>query len=272
MMTKAEIGKIIQQSRLAAGLTQMQVATRLNRPQQTIANWEVGRSQPDANTLFALFQILDTDINRAFGLPSAKKETPPVFSDEAQKIAARYDKLDDRGKKVVQAVIGCECAVLSTKEVTPAAANPPAALPRAKRTRGMVQLKVYDQPAAAGLGNYLDEPAHHIEQYPADMLPPSTDFGILISGDSMEPEIRDGSTAFVEYRPSIDSGKIGIFVVNGQAYCKRLFVDHERRQVRLVSANQAYGDLVIGEFDKFDTVGLVLGHWTKGENQDIFSW
>lgn len=76
MMTKEEIGHIIKKARLAAGLTQMQVALQLGRPQQTIANWEVGRSQPDANTLFELFQVLNADLNESFGFAPEQKTSP----------------------------------------------------------------------------------------------------------------------------------------------------------------------------------------------------
>lgn len=61
-MTKEEIGHIIKESRLTAGLTQLQVAEALGRPQQTVANWELGRSQPDANTLFSLFAVLGRSV------------------------------------------------------------------------------------------------------------------------------------------------------------------------------------------------------------------
>lgn len=67
MFTKEEIGLIIKNARVSAGFTQAQVAKALNRPQQSIANWEVGRSQPDANTLFELFKFLNADLNSAFG-------------------------------------------------------------------------------------------------------------------------------------------------------------------------------------------------------------
>lgn len=67
MWTKEEIGLVIKNTRITAGLTQSQVAKALGRPQQTIANWEVGRSQPDANTLFELFKLLGADLNTSFG-------------------------------------------------------------------------------------------------------------------------------------------------------------------------------------------------------------
>ena len=100
-MTKEEIGKVIKDSRLAAGLTQAQVAEKLGRPQQTIAGWEVGRSQPDANTLFELFAILGQSIDRAFGYT----DKSPFLSVKAMKIARCYDTLDDYGKDIVDLIV-----------------------------------------------------------------------------------------------------------------------------------------------------------------------
>ena len=137
----------------------------------------------------------------------------------------------------------------------------------------MVQVNVYDQPAAAGLGNYLDEPACHVEQYPPEVIPSQTDFGVVISGDSMEPKIHDGGTVFVQSAPSIEPGKIGVFVLNGQAYCKKLAIDHDRREIRLVSLNPAYTDIIVNEdLDAFRTLGRVLGQWTPGHRQDFSGW
>lgn len=103
-MTKEEIGKIIRESRLAADLTQLQVAKKLNRPQQTVANWESGKSQPDANTLFELFSVLGRSVDEAFGYNA---ETPPI-SGEALKLARDYERLDQQGKDAVRAAADSE--------------------------------------------------------------------------------------------------------------------------------------------------------------------
>ena len=272
-MTKEEIGQIIRLSRLGVGLTQLQVAERLGRPQQTIANWESGKSQPDANTLFELFRVLDRSVDEAFGFESEK--TPPI-SGEAMKVAKDFECLDQPGKNVVKVVIAEEGKrVQAEKERGLTTEEPPAVVsfPKAKRNgSGIVEIRVYDQPAAAGLGNYLDEPDYHLEQYPAEVIPTKADFGIIISGDSMEPKIHDGGTVFVQSAPSIDPGKIGIFILNDQAYCKKLAVDRENRQVRLASLNPKYEDIIVGEADEIRTVGRVLGQWTPGQRQDMFGW
>lgn len=100
-----------------------------------------------------------------------------------------------------------------------------------------------------------------MEQYPAELVPDRTDFGVLISGDSMEPKIPDGSTVFVQSCATMDAGEVGIFVLGGKAYCKMLAIDHAQHQVRLVSVNPAYADIPIGEADELRTLGRVLGHY-----------
>ena len=103
-MTKEEIGRIIKESRIAAGLTQLQVADALSRPQNTVSAWEMGRAQPDANTLFDLFRVLGRSVDEAFGF---SKEAPPL-SGEAIKIAWDYARLDHYGKELVQKIVAHE--------------------------------------------------------------------------------------------------------------------------------------------------------------------
>lgn len=273
-MTKEEIGRILKESRVASGLTQAQVAETIGRPQNTISAWEMGRAQPDANTLFVLFDLFGRSVDEAFGFTKAPFD---ITSIERERIK-KYRTLDRYGKELVDTVLNLESARAEDEKRPPEASpaqEPPAvtALPKTKRSSsGIIEIRVYDQPAAAGLGNYLDEPDYHLEQYPDGVIPDKADFGVIISGDSMEPKIHDGGTVFVQAAPSIDPGKIGIFVLNGQAYCKKLAVDRENRKVRLVSLNPKYADIVIGEADEIRTVGRVLGQWTTGHRQDLFGW
>lgn len=74
-MTKEEIGMVLKGIRMAAGLTQREAAEKLGRKQQTLASWEIGQAQPDANTLFTLCAIYGTSVDKAFGFES-KKNTP----------------------------------------------------------------------------------------------------------------------------------------------------------------------------------------------------
>lgn len=73
--TKEEIGAIIKKTRLQAKFTQKELADKLGRKQQVIGHWETGYAQPDANTLFELFDILKVSIDDAFGFKNKKTLT-----------------------------------------------------------------------------------------------------------------------------------------------------------------------------------------------------
>jgi len=103
-LTREEIARVIRESRLAAGLTQSQVAKGLGRPQQTIANWESGKSQPDANTLFELFRVLGRSVDEAFGF---NVESFNVTARERSYIE-KYRTLDSYGKGAVDTLLDSE--------------------------------------------------------------------------------------------------------------------------------------------------------------------
>ena len=263
------------------GYTRKRLADELGRPYRTVTNYETGEREPGHSYIVEIAKKFGVTTDYILGAsnspiaPDTKKEAPSGIPEEALQIAKDYDRLTDHGKGAVKAILGYEAAAAQAETAPPEEPSKPAVvpLPKAKRNgSGIIEIRVYDQPAAAGLGNYLDEPDYHLEQYPDGVIPDKADFGIAISGDSMEPKIHHGGTVFVQAAPSIDPGKIGIFILNGQAYCKKLAVDRENRQVRLVSLNPKYEDIVIGEADEIRTVGRVLGQWTPGRKQDMFGW
>lgn len=126
---------------------------------------------------------------------------------------------------------------------------------------GFEELDIYEEAAAAGFGNYLDLPCARRERYPAGYIPARADFGVRISGSSMEPRIHDESTVFVQSASAIGHGEVGIFVLNGLAYCKQLLLDPEGHGARLHSFNAAYSDIPLGEADELRTLGRVLGSY-----------
>lgn len=126
------------------------------------------------------------------------------------------------------------------------------------------ELTVFEEDTAAGLGNYLsDAPVTHIEQYPAGMIPAGTNYGVPISGNSMMPKFKNGSTAFVQATPVINDGEIGVFSLNGSSYIKQLVVDREHGTVRLHSLNPNYDDIEVHEGDYLYTFGRVLGSYPQ---------
>lgn len=178
---------------------------------------------------------------------------------EAEKIARRFMDLDDHGKGAVRAILDFEeAAVVAERRQSQKKGRPVR-----PRPDGFTSVIVYDQVSAAGLGNYLDDPVSHEEQYPANKVPEGTEFGVRISGTSMAPTIPDGATAFVQSRSAIQPGQIGIFLVSGEAFCKKLVVDRQSRRIILKSLNPEAKDRIVEESDTFSTMGLVLGWWPE---------
>lgn len=258
-----ELGELISLYRKQKNMTIDELAQLSGVPKGTINKIIGGVTKaPTLENVRAIAYALGKTLNDFDDPPhSTKKEASPALPEEALKIAEEYTKLTEHGKGAVRAILNFERKELPAEDIKP---KPEQIVhfPKARKRNGMVEIKVYDQPAAAGLGNYLDDPAHHIEQYPDYVIPYKTDFGILISGDSMEPEIHNGSTAFVQACLTVDSGQIGIFILNGVSYCKKLVIDHDNHKVRLESVNKEYDDIIVGESDDLRTVGLVLGQWT----------
>lgn len=260
-----ELGDYISIYRKEAGLTIDELALRSGVPKGTINKIIAGTTKsPTLETVQNIASALGKTISD-FTEPTIKTKKPPLKKDEADEIAEQFRALDEHGRGAVRSILNFEHAAVIAEKRQSGSKKPTGQEPKKKRSDGFIEVTVYDQPAAAGLGNYLDNPASHIEQYPANMVPDDTDFGIRISGRSMEPNIPDGSTAFVHAQLSIQPGQIGIFRVNGEALCKKLVVDRERGQVRLVSFNKVEfpEDRIIEECDEFQTMALVLGWYPK---------
>lgn len=250
------------------GISRKELAQRLDIPYTTLRNYENDQREPGHRLLIRLAEIFQVSVDYLIGCPR------DGLPEEAMEVARDYAALSDHGKGAVRAILRYEAAAAGEGAAEEPERRGVVSFPRIRRSKsGITELEVYDQTAAAGLGNYLDTPAHHTEQYPDGVIPSKADFGVVISGNSMEPRIHDGGTVFVQAAPRIEPGQIGVFVLNGQAFCKKLAVDRDSRQIRLVSLNPDYGDILVGGGDELRTLGRVLGQWTPGfDNDDLFGW
>ncbi len=62
-MNQIKIGRFIAESRKAVGLTQAQLAEKLNVTDRAVSKWETGRSMPDASLMLQLCDILGVTVN-----------------------------------------------------------------------------------------------------------------------------------------------------------------------------------------------------------------
>ena len=89
-------------------------------------------------------------------------------------------------------------------------------------------------------------------------FPENADFGVNISGDSMEPQFINGQTVWVHAQNTLEPGEIGIFFHNGEGFIKKLGNDGEH--TLLISLNhRKYEPRIIRESDEFLVFGKVVG-------------
>lgn len=130
----------------------------------------------------------------------------------------KYDRLDDAGKAVVDAVIDLE-------------------LQRCSRVVEKPKAKVIPLfAAAAGPG----EPARDdFDEYEVDEKSPAQ-FAVKISGDSMEPELHDGDIVLCQRRKP-KTGELAVIMVNGFLYVKQ-YIEAYAGNIYLRSLNRARKD------------------------------
>lgn len=114
-------------------------------------------------------------------------------------------------------------------------------------------IKRFDMPVSAGFGNRLedDEPYTDFETDNQD-----ADYALSISGDSMEPDIPNGSIILVKKAEEVPNAKVGVFFFDGESYCKKKIENNG--ELFLVSVNKRYPVMRVSEDSVFKILGEVI--------------
>lgn len=208
-----------------------------------ISKWERGDSAPNAYQLLAIWQVLEEDIT--------------FFMD-----ATPRSELNAAG---LRKLAEYRSDLIATGLYAPA--------PAAPETRYR-EMPVSRLPVSAGSGAFLDEENIEMLPFPADSIPEGAEFGLRVSGDSMEPVYHDGQIVWVQLCKNLAVGDVGIFVYDGEGYLKaydeqepspdqaELFTDSSgfvRRQPVMLSYNRRYPPRIISPNLRFQIIGRVLG-------------
>lgn len=181
------------------------------------------------------------------GIQIAELSTrPPVSSEEADFINS-YRALDNYGRKAVRAVLSIELLRMNDTDRT--------------QPRQVITLRRYTSPAAAGAPLYAESDYEDVD-FPAEIVPDGTSYALGICGKSMEPEIPDGCTVFVEKTEAVCDGDIIVAWIEGDgSVCKRVVMDGDQ-VVRLESINRKYSDISGEDLNGMRVYGKVLSYTT----------
>ena len=105
-MDQIKIGKFIAKCRKEIGLTQAELAERLNITDRAVSKWETGKSMPDSSIMLELCEILKINVNE---LLSGEVIEMKNYNEKAEEtiIALQKDKESaDRDMLKIESVIG----------------------------------------------------------------------------------------------------------------------------------------------------------------------
>lgn len=253
---KKDIGNVLREKRLKAGLTVQEVSAALTAKNykassKTVYSWENGNSQPSLEILLELCDMYDIkDILFAFGYDGYNEDGSIQLNIKEQDMIERYrfiSKNSPDGAKMIDSVIDREYSV--AQQLTDLRSRPAAVVDLQNASGTRMAIYTYMRKiAAAGNGFYFDDiPTETIEAPYME----GADFIIGVSGDSMEPTYSDGDLVYVEKRQVVETGAIGIFMLNNECFIK------EAGEGGLISHNPKYK--IIPGSDQIMCIGKVLG-------------
>ena len=267
-MEKLQIANALKKARNKAGMTCKEVASLLDNSEKTVSAWEHCNGQPDTGTLFRLCTIYKmSSIDEMLGHISEHNLLNTLRIEEKDLINT-YRQLTTNSKQIVMTVAQLELSHVQAvkqgetpiKILSKTKQQMEAAVEFTLKSKSVTEkekfLKVFNQSAAAGYGNFIDDDSFEMMAVPS--IPHGTEFGIRIFGDSMQPKINDRDIVFVTRQASIEVGDIGIFIYDGDAYCKQLI--YKDNTYYLHSLNNRYKDIpILG--DAIYSVGKVLNNY-----------
>ncbi|CYV61088.1 TPA: helix-turn-helix transcriptional regulator [Streptococcus suis] len=235
------IGQKIKDFRKLAGMTQTDLAQRLETTKQTISRYEKGDRKPGQDTLFELTDIFKVSIDDFF--PPTIPTTAP--NSLVEQISDKVVQLTEPNQK---SVLRYSSDLLDKQNTVAYSKNTVNELQATYHT-----YNYYDQPASAGTGQYLNDVKVETIELPIEV---DADFVVPIYGDSMEPEYHSGDYIFVKLSVDLSDGDIGVFAYNGDAYIKQLRITDQGAYLH--SLNPDYDDIPITADTDFRTIGQVV--------------
>ena len=230
------LGQTIREIRKRKGLTQKQLSELTGLKQNTISNHENGNRSID-----------EVDIHvysNALGV--SPKELFDSYKESSNNLTEIYNQLNsDRQTKVYD--FATEQLKEQNKVVN--------INDYIEEESDWYEVKFYGS-VSAGTGLYLDDEQVETISFGADMIPNGTDFCLKVNGDSMDPMFHDGDYVFIKRETDFRNGSIGVVIVNGDAYLKKIYITPD--SIKLVSLNKKYKDIIVSNEDTIKYVGTVV--------------
>lgn len=240
------IGEGLKKLRKNKNMTMEQLATDLNNKypdlmkltKGKISKWENEKEEPRLSTAKILAEYFNVKINDLYS------ESNTTYKDDND-ITSIYNKLTPPRQKNVLNYANEQLEEQNSKGDNVVDINSYKQEKTPVNVNGCV---------SAGVGERLHDETLFTEMVKGPI--PTHDLALKVNGDSMEPMFKDGEIIFVEKTHNIKNGQIGIFIIEEEAYVKKVFVEDDR--LTLVSLNKEYDDLHFYRNESVRLIGKVI--------------
>ena len=103
----------IKQLRKSKGLSQEELATKLNVVRQTVSKWEQGLSVPDAEMLISISEVFETPVSTLLGenISESKVDDLKAISEKLEIINLQLSRRKDERRKTVHWLLILLCVI-----------------------------------------------------------------------------------------------------------------------------------------------------------------
>lgn len=235
-------GEKIKEARKQKNLTQKQLADLIGAAHNSISDWENNKNKPDPDTIELLCGALKITPNYLLA------STEDDFSPKEKLLIKKYRLISTHspdGAVVVDTVLDREYAIAEK-------------LREQKEQLEKVQkmdmevaeeivpfriISYHQKLASAGNGQVVfEDGAVDRIQIPDIKKYKRVSYAIGVNGKSMEPLYHDGDILLIEPTCQVEIGEIGIFIVDGEAFVKKL------GNGELISLNKGHGNIALTEY------------------------
>lgn len=231
--------------------TRNEFAEKLGIPSTTLRNYETDVREPGHTFLKQISEMFNVSVDYLLCLTD-EKEVLNTFRLRVseQNMIEQYRLLDLSGQETVNTILKHECERVKVLNQCNDRIKELESKPIIIEKKDNATLRIYTylrKIACAGNGFYFDDiPTETIE---APYLE-GAEFIVGVNGDSMEPTYKDGDLVYVEKRQIVETGEIGIFIVNNECFIK------EAGEEGLISHNPKYP--MIPGTENIQCIGKVL--------------
>lgn len=228
MESKIVFGEMLNYFRKEKGWTMEELGMKMGKTKSAVSRWASGSNYPKVDDIEKLVQLFDTDVQTlVFG--GEETQDLPLLSIYNELTPPRQAKVYHYAEEQLD-----EQQLEEHSNI----------------------YMIHGRASAAGSAIEVDDNDARMNVVNSSTIPNGADEIVKITGDSMEPLIKKGSSVYIRHQPTIENGEIAIVRIEDIGVtCKKVYKNNQ--QVRLKSINTTYDDMVY-QADEVTILGKVL--------------